>query len=73
MPNMQTGTQKMIQAKERYEQETKDMSLEEKLKWVKERIFWIAVDNYIKDWDSYHVYCELEHELTAQLKEQNHE
>lgn len=66
---MQTGTQKMIQAKERYEQETKDMSLEEKLKWVKDKIFWIAIDDYIQDWDSYRVYCDLEHELTVQLKE----
>ena len=62
----------MIKAKERYEQETKDMSLEDKLKWVKDKIFWIAIDNYIQDCDSYRFYCEMEHELKAQLKEQNY-
>ena len=60
----------MIKAEEKYEQETKGMSLEDKLKWVEDKIFWIAIDNYIQDRESYRFYCNLEYELKAQLKEQ---
>ena len=60
----------MIKAKEKYEQETKGMSLEDKLKWVEDKIFWIAIDNYIQDRESYRFYCNLSYELKNQLKEQ---
>lgn len=60
----------MNKARERYEEETKDMTLQEKLVWVNERIFWIAIDDSIQDWDSYHEYHNIKRELEEQLNKE---
>ena len=59
----------MNKARERFEKETKDMTLQEQLVWVNERIFWIAIDDYIQDWDSYHEYHNIKRKLEEQLQQ----
>ena len=58
----------MNKQREKFEQETKDMSLEEKLNWVEDKIFWIAIDNYIEDKKAYSNYIEIRDELKALIK-----
>lgn len=60
----------MNKARQRYEEETKEMTLQEQLAWVNERIFWIAIDDYIQDWESYHEYHNIKRELEEQLKKE---
>lgn len=58
----------MNKQREKFEKETKDMSLEEKLNWVEDKIFWIAIDNYIEDKKAYSNYIEIRDELKALIK-----
>ena len=60
----------MNKARQRFEEETKEMTLEEKIAWVNERIFWIAIDDYIQDWESYHEYHDIKRELEKQLNKE---
>lgn len=53
----------MNKQRERYEKETEGMTLKEKLEWVRKKLFYIKVDNYIEDWDEYRNYKEIEREL----------
>lgn len=59
----------MNKARERFEEETKDMCLEDKIKWVHDRIFWIAIDNYIEDREAYEEY----HKILKELEKEYHE
>lgn len=58
----------MNKARERFEEETEDMCLEDKIKWVHDRIFWIAIDDVIQDWESYHEY----HQILNELEKEYH-
>lgn len=59
----------MNKARQRFEEETKEMTLQEKLAWVNDRIFWIEIDDYIQDWDSYHEYYNIKRKLEEQLQQ----
>ena len=58
------------QARKRFEEETKDMNLEGKLKWVETTLFYIEIDDYIKDKDTWREYLKIKDELVEEIKKQ---
>lgn len=57
----------MNKAREYFNKHTKGMTLEEKLKWVQSILFYIEIDNYIKDKEEWREYLKIKDELLKEL------
>ena len=57
-----------LEARTYYEEKTKNMSLEEKYEWIKTKLFYIEVDNYIEDKEEWREYLQIKDEIVEEIK-----
>lgn len=61
----------MNDVRKKFNECTKDMTLQEKLEWVKNKLFYIEIDNYIQDKDTWREYLKLKEELKEKIAHDN--